>query len=398
MRFNGYTEMITNFTICQKNAIYKIQEFLLDKEENIMIIEGSAGTGKTTVITAFQETRKDLNFIYTAPTHKAVKVLRDMNNKNKCMTLHKFFKLNLEYKEDGSQYLVCKGVGYLPKNLILVIDEISMISEEIYNIIVEENKNLKIKIICLGDRCQLPPIYKIDTIDEDVEDDESVEVDSMTVEKLSPFFIEKKYMSRLEEIKRTDNEDLKKFYAIFKQYTLDENTNNFKSKLFDFKLLNISPNIRIETSKNHFTTEINKHIEKEKAYVICAKNNTVKEYVKNIKDRLYPNSQYPYNEGENIYITKYFQFKNDLNCNCIYGDNKPSKFCNENVFYTSEEHIIKSSNKVNLHSEYFNASYECYEYEINYKLHSGLFLKLRTICDSSIVLFKKNLLVKQNEM
>lgn len=384
------------FTICQKNAIYKIEEFLLDEKENIMIIEGSAGTGKTTVITTFQEKRKDLKFIYTAPTHKAVKVLRDMNRKNTCMTLHKFFNLNLEYKEDGSQYLKSKGVGYLPKNIILVIDEISMISEEIYNIIIEQNKILKIKIICLGDRCQLPPIYKIDTVDN--EEDEEENLGSLTIETLSPFFIDKKYMSTLEEVKRTSNEDLKNLYKIFKDYTLDENTNNFKSKLLEFKLLNISPNIRIETCKNHFTEQINKYINMPKAYVICAKNNTVKEYVKNIKDRLYPNSQYPFNEGECIYITKYFQFDNSISCNCTYGDNKKSKFCNQNVFYTSEEYKIKSSNKLTLVSDYFKASYDCYEYEINYELHNGELLKIRTVCESSIVLFKKNILVKQNEI
>lgn len=383
------------FTICQENAIYKMEEFLLDKEENMMIIEGSAGTGKTYVITTFQEKRKDLKFIYTAPTHKAVKVLRDMNSKNTCMTLHKFFNLNLEYNDDGSQYIVSKGAKF-QKNIILVIDEISMISEEIYNIIIEQNKNLKIKIICLGDRCQLPPIYKIDTVDN--EEDEDEKLGSLTIETLSPFFIDKKYMSTLKEVKRTNNEDLKNLYKIFKDYTLDENTNNFKSKLLEFKLLNISSNIRIETSKNHFTEQINKHIHMPKAYVICAKNNTVKEYVKNIKDRLYPNSIYPFNEGENIYITKYFQFNNSISCNCTYGDNKPSKFCNQNVFYTSQEYKIKSSKKINLLSDYFDASYDCYEYEINYELHNTEYLKVRTVCDSSIVLFKKNLLVKQNEI
>lgn len=405
-----------DFTICQENAIYKIEEFLLDKEENIMIIEGSAGTGKSYVITAFQKKRKDLKFIYTAPTHKAVKILRDMTAKNDCrtaenycmtaengcmtaendcMTLHKFFNLNLEYNDDGSQYLVSKGAKF-QKNIILVIDEISMISEEIYNIIIEQNKNLKIKIICLGDRCQLPPIYKIDTIDNE-EDDEEEKLGSLTIETLSPFFIDKKYMSMLKKVKRTNNKDLKNLYAIFKQYTLDENTNNFKSKLLEFKLLNISSNIRIETCKNHFTEQINKYIEKEKAYIICSRNKTVKEYVKKIKDRLYPNSQYPFNQGENIYITKYFQFDNSISCDCKYGD-KPSKFCNQNVFYTSQEYIIKSSKKINLHSDYFDASYDCYEYEINYKLHNDEFLKIRTICDSSIVLFKKKLLIKQNEI
>ena len=218
-----------------------------------MILEGSAGTGKTTVISAFEDKRKDLNIMYTAMTHKAVKVLRQMAQKNKdydkkkYLTLAKFFKLKLYYKQDGKSELKSNGRVNTLVNTILVIDEISMISKDLYDIIIKEIKENNIKTICLGDRCQLPPIYKIDACNNEEEEDEKLS--SLTVETLSHFFIDSfKYTCLLTEIKRTDNKALKDLYAIFRQYTVDNNTDNFKSNLLEFKKLNISPNIKIETS------------------------------------------------------------------------------------------------------------------------------------------------------
>ena len=390
------------FTACQEKAIHTIEKFLLDEKENIMILEGSAGTGKTTVISAFEDKRKDLNIMYTAMTHKAVKVLRQMAQKNKdydkkkYLTLAKFFKLKVYYKQDGKSELKSNGRVNTLVNTILVIDEISMISKDLYDIIIKEIKENNIKTICLGDRCQLPPIYKIDACNNEEEEDEKLS--SLTVETLSHFFIDSfKYTCLLTEIKRTDNKALKDLYAIFRQYTVDNNTDNFKSNLLEFKKLNISPNIKIETSKNHFTKAINEKIEEENAYIVCAKRNTVKEYVDSIKKRLYPNSLHPFNIDENIYITDYLQFDNNDQCNCTFNGKK-SFYCNKNVLYTSEEYQINSCNKVIIYSNYFNDTYECYEYEINYQLHNGSFLKVRTVCDSSIELFNKNLLIKDKKI
>ena len=404
------------FTNCQENAIINIEKFLKDDNENIFILEGSAGTGKTTVITALQKKKINLKIIYTAPTHKAVKVLKEMgktNNfydKDNYKTIHSFFKLNILYKKDGTPYLSSDNAAMKTQlaknncNILLVIDEISMISKDLYEIIVEIIEKMNIKTICLGDRCQLPPIYKIDACDDD--DDENDENDkkeqkitSLSIEALSPFFLnEFKYSSKLTEIKRTSNDDLKKLYSIFRQYTLDEDTDNFKNSLTIYKKMNISPNIKIVTSKNHFTKEINENIEKDYAFVICAKNNTVKEYVFNIKNLLFPNSLYPYNPGENIYITNYFKFDNaPEKCNCTFNGGS-SKFCLKNTFYTSEEYQIVSCEKKTIYSKYLDQSYDCYEYKINYILHDGSFLILRNICENSYTLFKDSLLKMKNKI
>ena len=397
------------FTSCQEKAIINIEKFLIDKNENIFILEGSAGTGKTTIITAFEKKRTDLKIIYTAPTHKAVRVLKEMGkknlnyNKNNYKTLHKFFKLKLDYKQDGSSYLsynlqIFKSdLSKYNSNILLIIDEVSMISKELYNIIIHITGNMKIKTICLGDRCQLPPIYKIDACDDD-DEDEPQKITSLSIEALSPFFItDFKYTSKLTEIKRTSNEDLKNLYAIFRQYTLDEDTDNFKNSLISFKKMNISTFIKIVTSKNHFTKDINENIEKDNAYVICARKNTVKNYVSNIKNKLYPDSVYPFNIDERIYITNYYEFNNSGECDCEYN-NRQSIFCNKNTFYTSEEYQIVTCNKNTIFSEYFKQSYDCYEFEINYILHDGTNLKLRNVCENSYKLFNDNVLKTKNEI
>jgi exodeoxyribonuclease V len=420
------------FTKCQEAALLNIEKFLKDDDEYVFILEGSAGTGKTTVITTFQKKRKDLKVVFTAPTHKAVKVLKNMGkepsnlpfyDKDNYQTLHKFFKLKIEYKQDGSPYLQinkCKNITNV-SNLLLVIDEISMIPKDLYNIIIELVKELKIKTICLGDRCQLPPIYKLNACDDDDDDDnldfkaikaiEAIEnkslvlkdeaikkISSISIEELSSFFIDSfKYYSKLTEIKRTTNEDLKKLYSIFRQYTLDEDTENLKSSLLVFKKMNISSYIKIVTSKNHFVKEVNENIEKKNAYIICSKRNSVKSYVENIKKKLFPESEYPFNVNEPIYITNYFEFSNNDNCSCMFN-NRPSLFCNQNKFYTSEEYKIISCNKKPVYSEYFEEVFDCYEFEINYQLHNDTFLIVRKICENSQKLFDDIILKKKKEI
>ena len=156
--------------------------------------------------------------------------------------------------------------------------------------------------------------------------------------------------------------------------------------------MNISPYIKIVTSKNHFTKEIYENIEKDNAYVICAKRSTVIDYVTNIRSQLYSTSIFPFEVGENIYITDFFSFNNQENCNC------PGVFCNEDRFYTSEEYTIISCKKDRLYSKYFKNTYDIFEFEINYMLHNGEPLKLRKICDNSKEQFEKDVKIKAKEV
>ena len=275
-----------SYTKCQEEALHMLDKFIISNE-NVMILEGFAGTGKTTVISTYEKkSRRDI--VYLAPTNKAVKVLKDMGiknnlrvNGNKFKTLHSFFCMEIIYDEDGKSSFKINNYRFDKQlknynNPLLIVDEISMIAPYLYDLIIDVIKENKLKMIGLGDRSQLPPIEKILCVDDEEDEKEYYE----NIETLTPFFKDDfKFHTMMNEVKRTSNTDMKELYEIFRHYTLDEDTKKFKDKLVVFKNNNRNQTIKIYTSKNHFTKEINNNISKENSYVICARNTTVNEYV-----------------------------------------------------------------------------------------------------------------------
>ena len=402
-----------DFTNCQEKAILSIDNFLRNDNENIFLLSGAAGTGKTTVVTQYERKRKDYKIIYLAPTHKAKNVLKEMGKKlklpnsyGKYSTIHSFFCISISYDKKGKARFETNAESFARKyqdkffntNLLIVIDEISMIGNDLYEIIIEYSKHYpQIKIILLGDICQLPPICKIKT-QEDEEKEETEEYGEESVEEISKFFKNPpKHSACLFEVKRTADKDIVELNKICRQYTLDENTENFKSRINTFRKTSINPRIKIVTSKNHFTRLINENIEKKSSYVIASRNSTVTDYIKNIRERIYPDCNFPYGVGEKIYFTSYFSFDNNDQCNCIW-ENRKSMFCNRSNFYTSTEQKIISCREGIETSEYFNVSYKFFEFEIDYKLHTEEFLKVRKIHPDSLKIFNKAVFKKKNEI
>ena len=135
-------------------------------------IEGFAGTGKTTTILEIIEavSKLFLNFkiAVTAPTNKAVRVLKDNfpyeNNNLSFITIHKLLGLKPVIDDKGNQNFMADLFG---ENIriqdfhLLIIDEVSMLDDKLF---IELYKNRDIKIIFMGDPCQIPPINKIDSI------------------------------------------------------------------------------------------------------------------------------------------------------------------------------------------------------------------------------------------
>lgn len=152
-----------------QNSILK-QSLEILKTSNRLVITGKAGTGKTTLVKfLIQELKKDNlhRFKYSvcsAPTNKAVKVLRDkignVLDRNRFSTIHSALRLKrdintvtgvVSFKPD--QY--AESVP-LEKVSLLIIDEASMINREILSYIERLTRN--IKVIFVGDEGQLPPV------------------------------------------------------------------------------------------------------------------------------------------------------------------------------------------------------------------------------------------------
>jgi len=126
----------------------------------MMVLEGYAGTGKTTCVQTFcKETNSQV--VFTAPTNKATKVLRKMaaeaGNNVDCATIYSL--LGLVLSNDGEiRTVAARGENRAEMYHVVVIDEGSMVGQNLFKHIEDAARNFHIKIIFMGDPAQLPPV------------------------------------------------------------------------------------------------------------------------------------------------------------------------------------------------------------------------------------------------
>ncbi len=152
----------------QVNLIQELSAFLMQvDEQDVMLVNGYAGTGKTSVIAAFVKTLKELgvDYVLMAPTGRAAKVLGNYTGE-KSFTVHKQIYRQKRQNDQNSQF----SINFNKKrDTIFVVDEASLISiDSIGSIFGSGNllddlidyvrSNQGNKLILIGDDAQLPPI------------------------------------------------------------------------------------------------------------------------------------------------------------------------------------------------------------------------------------------------
>lgn len=144
----------------QQYAINTLREFLKVKPEtprdNIITLAGFAGTGKTTCI---KEVIKGIEgaCIIIAPTHKALKVIMLNNpNVNNTATVAKTY--GLRYNAIKNKWMIEPNAKTLEGVRYCIIDEVSMVDEEMFSAIEQANFDMNISTICIGDPAQIPPV------------------------------------------------------------------------------------------------------------------------------------------------------------------------------------------------------------------------------------------------
>ncbi|KAF2518750.1 AAA family ATPase [Flavobacterium salilacus subsp. salilacus] len=156
-------------TLKQDIFLQKISVFITNtNKDEIFVLKGYAGTGKTTIISTIVNHLRDADkkYVLLAPTGRAAKVISGYSQKP-AFTIHK--RIYFPKKKSGGTV----GFTMQPnkfKNTIFIIDEASMISDVATESKMYENGSLlddlmqyvysgqNCKMILIGDTAQLPPV------------------------------------------------------------------------------------------------------------------------------------------------------------------------------------------------------------------------------------------------
>lgn len=159
--------MSIELTDDQSTAYSAVVDLITDKDKSILVIDGFAGTGKTTLVNTVADewntivaisngAIKDWKFTMTATTNKAADALSNATGKI-AGTIHSLLGLRVLNTGYRKTKLVDSG-NELEMNQVIVIDEASFIDDELLMVLLSKIKDRNIKLIFIGDPCQLKPV------------------------------------------------------------------------------------------------------------------------------------------------------------------------------------------------------------------------------------------------
>ena len=164
-----FSDPNVEFNVNQKSAITNINDFIYSSGQNICVLKGFAGTGKTYIVSRVVKNLWKIKkpVILLAPTGRSAKVLSSYCNKQ-AHTVHKeiFYVKN---NPAGNMDFSLKINKH--KNTIFIVDEASMIptvkknetglfSDSLFdNIVKYVYSGYKCSLLIIGDLAQLPPIF-----------------------------------------------------------------------------------------------------------------------------------------------------------------------------------------------------------------------------------------------
>ena len=156
-------------TLKQDIGLQKLSSFILDKSKNnIFLLKGYAGTGKTTIIGSIVKNLWKIkkSSVLLAPTGRAAKVISNYSS-SEAYTIHK--KIYVPRTEKNGKTSFVLGLNK-HKNTVFIVDEASMISDKtnrtslfgtgalLDDLIQYVYSGYNCKLLLIGDTAQLPPV------------------------------------------------------------------------------------------------------------------------------------------------------------------------------------------------------------------------------------------------
>ena len=153
-------------TLKQGIVLNKLANFIFKKGSNdIFLLKGYAGTGKTTIVGAIVNNlwQAKKSAVLLAPTGRAAKVISNYSNKE-AFTIHRKIYFPKKQKGGGVKFVLQPNKH---RNTLFIVDEASMIPDDITNdsytsllndLIHYVYSGFQCKLILIGDVAQLPPV------------------------------------------------------------------------------------------------------------------------------------------------------------------------------------------------------------------------------------------------
>ena len=159
-------------TPCQDSLLRKVADFVSSDEGDILVVNGYAGTGKTTAISSVISVMKELRTkcVLLAPTGRAAKVLSSYSGQP-AYTIHKHIYRQKSVGGDGfGQFTLAPNKD---KEALFVVDEVSLIGIDagqqqstsffgtgnlLEDLVTFVRNGAGCKVILIGDSAQLPPV------------------------------------------------------------------------------------------------------------------------------------------------------------------------------------------------------------------------------------------------
>ena len=156
-------------TLEQEIAVKSLSEFLLSTlADEVFILRGYAGTGKTSLVGALVKTMDQLQqkSVLLAPTRRAAKVF-SANAAHPAITIHKKIYRQQSFSNELSNFSINDN---LATNTLFIVDEASMISNEglsgsmfgtgrlLDDLVQFVYSGQGCRLLLMGDTAQLPPV------------------------------------------------------------------------------------------------------------------------------------------------------------------------------------------------------------------------------------------------
>ncbi len=155
-------------TSCQQGMLHATASFLTSDDGDILVVNGYAGTGKTTAVSAVVSALDALEVksVLLAPTGRAAKVLSQYTGRP-ASTIHKHIYRQKSFEGGFGQFSLSPNKA---RNTLFVVDEVSLIGisseggsafgtgDLLADLVDFVRAGVDCRLILIGDAAQLPPV------------------------------------------------------------------------------------------------------------------------------------------------------------------------------------------------------------------------------------------------